>query len=213
MSVSSLISFLKLGTAMKVKISASGVSKLTMKIFTYLPKLKYCACAAWQQLISWAGREKVKQHVGFDYSPRAAAAVITSTIGNQLDRGKRDFFSEGLLWINCPANAGGIVMVELEGGGMRYEQGWIFCMWSQGYNITDTEEVAVIKILLNQNRPCANILKAICHTFHTQSNQKISTYKFENITSVGHLTRHDFNPTGHTYVLLMDRQTNRQDIQ
>lgn len=46
MSVSSLISVLKLGTAMKVKISASRVSKLTMKIFTYLPKLKYCACAA-----------------------------------------------------------------------------------------------------------------------------------------------------------------------
>lgn len=93
MSVSSLICFLKLGTAMKGKISASGVSKLTMKIFTYLPKLKYCACAAWQQLISWAGKEKVKQHVGFDYSPRAAAAaaVITSTIGNQLDRGKRLF--------------------------------------------------------------------------------------------------------------------------
>lgn len=51
-----------------------------MKIITYVQKWKHCARADWQ-LISWSGSEKVKQH--------AAAAVITATIGNQLEGGKR----------------------------------------------------------------------------------------------------------------------------
>lgn len=50
--------------------------------------------------------------MGFDYSPQAAAAaVITSTIGNQLDRRKRDFPIKDH-YANCSANTGCMVAGE-----------------------------------------------------------------------------------------------------